>query len=88
LKVIVDIQINEIKKLLADKNIDVKLTAAAIDKLAEEGYDFEMGARPLQRLIEKEILSKLSVKLITGDIKPNDKIEIGVDEGKFKISVV
>jgi len=83
---IVDIQVNEIRKLLADKKIELSLSKQAIDKLIEEGYDFEMGARPLQRLIEREILSRLSVKLITGEIKSGDKVEIGVTDGKFKIN--
>ncbi|UCE67678.1 MAG: ATP-dependent Clp protease ATP-binding subunit [Candidatus Zixiibacteriota bacterium] len=88
LKIIVDIQINEVRKLLFDKNIKLQLTQEAVDKLSEEGYDFEMGARPLQRLIEKEILSRLSVKIITGEVKPGDRIEIGVSEGSFKIDVL
>jgi len=76
LKVIVDIQINEVKKLLADKNIRLQLAQEAVVKLA------------VQRLIEREILSRLSVKIITGDVKSGDAIEIGVEEGKFKISVL
>lgn len=85
---IVDIQLNEIKKLLTDKKIEMKLTDEAKGKLIEEGYDFEMGARPLQRLIEREILSKLSVKMITGDVKAGDCFEIGVKENKFSIEVM
>jgi ATP-dependent Clp protease ATP-binding subunit ClpC len=88
LKVIVDIQINEVRKLLADKNIRLQLTQEAVDKLAEEGYDVEMGARPLQRLIEREILSGLSVKIITGEVKSGDLIEINVENGDFKIKVL
>ncbi|MCD6162287.1 MAG: AAA family ATPase [candidate division Zixibacteria bacterium] len=85
---IVDIQLKEIKKLLSDKKIEMKLTDEAKDKLIEEGYDFEMGARPLQRLIEREILSKLSVKMITGDVKSGDCFEIGVKDNKFSIDVM
>ena len=88
LKVIVDIQINEIRKLLSDKNIKLQLTQEAVGKLAEEGYDFEMGARPLQRLIEKEILSRLSVKIITGEVKPGDEIEVGTSGGSFDVTIL
>jgi ATP-dependent Clp protease ATP-binding subunit ClpC len=88
LKTIVDIQINEVRKLLSDKDIKLQLTQEAVDKLAEEGYDFEMGARPLQRLIEKEILSRLSVKIITGEVKQGDGIEIGTSGGDFNINVL
>jgi ATP-dependent Clp protease ATP-binding subunit ClpB len=88
LKSIVDIQINEVRRLLADKDIKLQLTKEAVNKLAEEGYDFEMGARPLQRLIEKEILSRLSVKIITGEVKQGDRIEIGTSGGDFNINVL
>jgi ATP-dependent Clp protease ATP-binding subunit ClpA len=77
---IVNIQIGEVRKLLADKNISLELGDTAKNKLVEEGYDFEMGARPLQRLIEKEILSKLSVKIITGEVSAGDKVGIDVNE--------
>lgn len=85
---IVNIQVNEIRKLLVDKKISFDIKPAAIDKLVTEGYDFEMGARPLQRLIEKQILSKLSVKIITGEIKENDSFEIDVDNSEFIINVL
>lgn len=88
LKAIVDIQINEVRKLLSDKNIKLQLTQDAVGKLAEEGYDFEMGARPLQRLIEKEILSRLSVKIITGEVKQGDEIEVGTSGGSFNVSIL
>jgi len=85
---IVTIQTNEVSKLLADKKIGLQLGKAAIDKLVEEGYDFEMGARPLQRLIEKEILSKLSVKIITNEIEAGDRVEINVENNEFIINVL
>ncbi len=83
---IVNIQINEVSKLLADKKIGLEIGKGAISKLVEEGYDFEMGARPLQRLIEKEILSKLSVKLITGEIEAGDQVEIDAENNEFTIN--
>jgi ATP-dependent Clp protease ATP-binding subunit ClpA len=85
---IVNIQTNEVRKLLIDKKISLRLSQPATEKLVEEGYDFEMGARPLQRLIEREILSKLSVKLITGEIGAGDEVEIGVDNNEFKINLM
>jgi ATP-dependent Clp protease ATP-binding subunit ClpA len=85
---IVNIQVNEIRKLLSDKRINFDIKPAAIDKLVAEGYDFEMGARPLQRLIERQILSKLSVKIITGEIKQGDNFEIDVENNEFVINVI
>jgi ATP-dependent Clp protease ATP-binding subunit ClpB len=88
LALIVDIQLNEVRKLLADKRIEMQLSEKAKNKLIEEGYDFEMGARPLQRLIERAILSRLSVKIITEEIKAGDRIEIGVEDNDFSINVL
>jgi ATP-dependent Clp protease ATP-binding subunit ClpB len=86
---IVNIQINEVQKLLDDKNITLKIEDAARAKLIEEGYDFEMGARPLQRLIEREILTRLSVKLITGEIGLGDSVAVTVDENnQFQINLL
>jgi ATP-dependent Clp protease ATP-binding subunit ClpB len=85
---IVTIQTNEVRKLLTEKKIGLSMKQAAVDKLVTEGYDFEMGARPLQRLIEKQILSKLSVKIITGEIAPGDSFDIDVANNDFIINVI
>ena len=80
---IVDLQFLEVAKLLADRNIKISLTPEARLKLANEGYSFEMGARPVQRLIDKEILNPLSVNLIEGDYREGDLINVYLQEGKF-----
>lgn len=80
---IVDLQFMEVQKLLSDRNIKVCLAPEAKTKLAKEGFSFEMGARPVQRLIDKEILNPLSVNLIDGDYQDGDLIEIYLEEEKF-----
>jgi ATP-dependent Clp protease ATP-binding subunit ClpB len=80
---IVDLQFMEVQKLLSDRNIKVSLASEARSKLACEGFSFEMGARPVQRLIDKEILNPLSVNLIDEDYKDGDLITIGVEDEKF-----
>ncbi len=82
---IVDLQFVEVQKLLSDRNIRIGLAPQARSKLAREGFSFEMGARPVQRLIDKEILNPLSVSLIDGDYKEGDLIRIGVKDEKFVI---
>lgn len=80
---IVDLQFVEVQKLLSDRDIKVNLAPEARSKLAKEGFSFEMGARPVQRLIDKEILNPLSVNLIGGDYKDGDLIRISVKNEKF-----
>jgi ATP-dependent Clp protease ATP-binding subunit ClpB len=80
---IVDLQFAEVQKLLSDRNLRISLAPEARLKLANEGFSFEMGARPVQRLIDKEILNPLSVDLIDGDYKDGDLVRIGVKDEKF-----
>ena len=80
---IVDLQFVEVERLLSDRKVRISLTPEARSKLAEEGYSFEMGARPVQRLIDKEILNPLSVSLIDGAYKEGDLINISVKDKKF-----
>jgi ATP-dependent Clp protease ATP-binding subunit ClpB len=83
IKKIVDLQFVEVERLLSDRKVRMSLTPEARSKLAEEGYSFEMGARPVQRLIDKEILNPLSVELIDGAYKEGDLINISVKDRKF-----
>jgi ATP-dependent Clp protease ATP-binding subunit ClpB len=83
IKKIVDLQFKEIQKYLDEQGITVVLDREAKNKLATDGYSFEMGARPVQRLIDKEILNRLSVSLINGDYKQGDLIRISVKDKKF-----
>jgi len=83
IKKIVDLQFKEIQKYLDEQGIKVILDEEARGKLATEGYSFEMGARPVQRLIDKEILNPLSINLIGGDHQAGDTIRIAVEENKF-----
>jgi ATP-dependent Clp protease ATP-binding subunit ClpB len=64
IRAVVAIQIEKAKKRLADKQIDITVTAAALDSLAAAGYDPVYGARPLKRLIQTSILDPLSLKII------------------------
>ena len=65
---IVSIQLNALKKLLASTHIHLKFTDYLLDYLSEQGYDPQFGARPLKRLIQKQIVNQLSKKILAGDI--------------------
>ena len=76
---------NDLIKQLAEKNIDLRITSAALDVIAEEGYNPEYGARPLRRAIQNLIEDKLSDEIIGGTVKANDKITIGASQGEITL---
>ncbi len=80
---IVDIQLLRLKKLLADRKIEVVLTEEARSLLAEKGYDPAYGARPLKRVIQKSIQDPLAEEILAGRVKDGDTVEVGVASGKF-----
>ena len=76
---IVEIQLNILQKRLDDKNIKLILSDKAKNYLAKKGYDNLFGARPLKRLIQKEIENILSLKILNDEIKDGDKVKIDSD---------
>src|SRR6202020_2423754 len=82
LKHIVDIQLNYLNKRLEERKIVLLPTEAARDLLARTGYDPSFGARPLKRLIQKEIENPLALKLLEGEFKDGDTIVVDVDDEK------
>ncbi len=65
---IVSIQLNALRNLVAQSGIQLQFSEYALDFLAEQGFDPQLGARPLKRLIQKEIVNQLSKRLLAGDI--------------------
>ena len=66
---IVGLQLEQLKKMVSKQHITLDATEEAIDYLAEKGYDPQFGARPVKRLIQKEVLNNLSKELLAGKIK-------------------
>jgi ATP-dependent Clp protease ATP-binding subunit ClpB len=79
---IVDIQLDRMKQYMKDKHIDIMLTDSAKAYLAEIGYDSVYGARPLKRVIQKEILNPLATKLLEGTFKEGNVIEVDMEGDK------
>ena len=73
---IVDIQIQRLAKLLADRRMTIELDGAARDWLAAKGYDPAYGARPLKRVIQKELQDPLARMLLEGGIKDGDTVAV------------
>lgn len=84
---IVDLQLAEVEKRLAEKNIKIVLDAAAKKYLAEEGWSPDYGARPLKRLIQKTILDALADKIIRGELKDGGKVKVNYKGNTLVFSV-
>ena len=82
---IVDIQLQRLRKLLADKRMDLELTDAATSFLAERGYDPVYGARPLKRAIQRFVQDPLALRILKGEFAPGDTVMVdaGKDELRF-----
>jgi ATP-dependent Clp protease ATP-binding subunit ClpB len=80
---IVDIQLEKLKKRLAQQQLTLDVDAAAKKLLASEGYDPQFGARPLKRAVQEHILNPLSMRLLEGEFKPGDKIKVTVKGGEL-----
>lgn len=78
---IVDLQIDRLNERLKGKNLKIELTNKAKEYLAEKGYDENFGARPLKRLIQRDIENGLAAFIISGKIKPGSTVEIDFVDG-------
>ncbi|MDI6690176.1 MAG: ATP-dependent chaperone ClpB [Actinomycetota bacterium] len=83
IKKIVDIQIGYLKRRLAEKKISLILSEGAKEFLAKEGFDPNFGARPLKRVIQREIQNPLSLKILEGEFKEGDCVEGDCVEDKI-----
>jgi len=83
---VVELQFEGIKKMLKDRNISIELTPQAAEKLAEEGYEPQFGARPVKRVIQKTILNELSKKMLKREITKENHIIIDYKDDEIKFS--
>ncbi|GEO74069.1 ATP-binding protein [Levilactobacillus namurensis DSM 19117] len=84
---IVKLMAQKIVQRVAEQDIKLKFTPAAIDAIAKDGYDPEYGARPLRRALQTQVEDQLSESLLSGDIKTNDQVTIGATRGKITVNV-
>ena len=86
IKAIVQLQLNSVKKLLAGNGIDLQFTDAAVELISEEGYDPQFGARPVKRVIQRQVLNPLSKDILAKEINHSQPIVIGVENGELHFS--
>ena len=82
---IVEIQLKRLRKLLADRKVELKFDNRALQWLANRGYDPVYGARPLKRVIQRSLQNPLATLLLEGKVKDGDTVEIGVENGELTV---
>ena len=80
---IVAIQLGYLHRRLKDRDMELELSDAALDQLAEVGYDPVYGARPLKRAIQQRVENPLAQEILRGSLGPGDKVRIDVEDGKL-----
>ena len=84
---VVKIMVQPLIRSLAEQGIVLKFQASALKLLAQEGYDPEMGARPLRRTLQTQVEDKLSELLLTGDLAAGQTLKVGVKGGQLKFEM-
>ena len=81
IKGVIKIQLDNLKQLVAETGVNLQFSEYTLDYLAENGYDPQFGARPLKRLIQKEIVNRLSKRILSGDIDKSRPVLVDVFDG-------
>ena len=84
---IVDKEILEVERQLLEKNVQLKIDKAARAWIADNGYDENMGARPLARLIQEEIKRGLADELLFGKLQKGGKVSISTEDGELSFDI-
>jgi ATP-dependent Clp protease ATP-binding subunit ClpB len=86
---IIELRLEDVRRLLADRKISLELTDAAKELLFTQGYDPNFGARPLKRAIQKLVQDPLALKILDGEVLHGDHIIVDADKkaGKMKLEV-
>jgi len=77
---IVDLQLNEVRNRLAERRITLDVTAQALEHLAIDGYDPVYGARPVKRLVQREVADRIANKMISGELHDDSHVCIDIDD--------
>ena len=83
IKKIVDLELQKVTERLEKKKIEIRVTEKAKEFLAEKGFDPNLGARPLKRVIQREVLDPLSLKIVSGEIKEGERVIVDFENGKI-----
>ena len=81
---VVRMQFNRVKKMLADNGIQIDITQEAVELIAHQSYDPQYGARPVKRMMQRELLNELSKMIIADKVDKNKPITVTVNDGKLQ----
>ena len=84
---VVKVMIKPLVAITAEKGITLKFQPAALKLLAKEGYDPDMGARPLRRLLQTKVEDRLAEMLLREEVGAGDQLKVGVSAGQLKFEV-
>ncbi len=85
---IIEVQLEKLRKTLAERGIEISLDASALKLLSDEGYDPNFGARPLKRAIQTLIQNPLAVKLLKGEILSGQTVNVSCEDGELVFQTV
>jgi len=85
IKSIVEIQLERLRKRLAERRITLTLTPAAMELIANEGYDPTYGARPLKRVIQRRLQDPLAMQILEGKFRDGDALDVDVENGELVV---
>jgi ATP-dependent Clp protease ATP-binding subunit ClpB len=80
---IVDLQVTKLAARVRERGVEIELTDDARTLLGNLGYDPTYGARPLKRVIQKQLVDKLALKLLEGEFQPGDRIRVDAADGEL-----
>jgi ATP-dependent Clp protease ATP-binding subunit ClpB len=86
LRQIVKIQVQRLEKRLADKRMSIDITDQALDFLADVGYDPVYGARPLKRVIQRELETQIAKRILRGELKDGDRIKVAIENERLSFT--
>ena len=81
-----DLQLTRVEQLLADRKMALRVTDAAKELIAEEGYDPAYGARPLKRSIQRLVQNPLAIRILEGEFDEGDTVVVDRDPGAAQLS--
>jgi len=85
LRQIVELQVDRLRRQLAQNNLTLEVSDAALDAIASEGYDPIYGARPMRRVIQQQIQNRLAMELLRGEFGPGSGVRVDYEDGEYRL---
>ena len=84
---IVRVQLNSLGSRMAARGLQLDVSEAAVEALTEAGWDPQFGARPLKRVIQRELENAIATRILSGEISDGDRVLVDADEGVFSFAL-